>query len=104
MQAIEKKLNNLAKYRKKLANELLSNNCTRNCGICPGNRDTLRATYDLQEDDPCNLATPQSEIYSGDDNAKGVQINNDWWYKVYADGSNQNGTSRELARAGWGVF
>jgi ribonuclease HI len=43
-------------------------------------------------------------MYSGHDNAMCTQIDGNWWYKAYTDGSNQNGTSRELARAGWGVF
>jgi len=104
MRALENKLGSLSRHRKKLAETIINNNCCRNCGIRPGNKQTLQATYALKDDDPCRCATTQAEIYSGDDNATGVQINDDWWYKVYTDGSNQNGTSRELARAGWGVF
>ena len=33
-----------------------------------------------------------------------VQLDGHWLHKFSTDGSNQNGTSRELARAGWGVF
>jgi len=102
--AVDKKIETLGKHRKMLATEILQNNCFRNCGICPGNAKALQSTYDLKDDDTCNQAPSHSEIYDGHDNANCVEADGYWWYKVYTDGSNQNGTSRELARAGWGVY
>ena len=103
-QAIDKKIETLGKHRKMLAMEIIKNNCFRNCGLCPENIAALQSSYDLQEDDTCSKAPTQTEIYDGHDNAMCVQIDGQWWYKVFTDGSNQKGTSRELPRAVWGVF
>ena len=129
---------------------ILSNNCFRNCAICPDNKDQLKVTYELDPTDPFNSNIRDSDIYRdteeecldqtrGDEttvrspdfmrsgevtnsldlnappthvepiatNKNGynsIYFNNVKHCKVYTDGSALHATSRELARAGWGVY
>ena len=63
---IDSKLLTVRKVDRAGHNELkriLSNNCFRNCGICPGNKDQLKATYELDPMDPFNSNIRDSDIY-----------------------------------------
>ena len=46
----------------------------------------------------------QEEVYGGHELAEMYEEGDYSWYKVYTDGSGINGTQREIARAGWGVY
>jgi len=85
--------------------EVLDNNSFRQCGICPGNLEALKATYQISDNDPYkNNAPLQEDFYEGCDLAE-KHVEGDYsWYKVYTDGSGYYGTQRKIARAGWGVF
>ena len=106
--AINKKLEYVKKWDKAAHTELkkiLGNNCFKNCGICPSNPEQLKSTYELEDNDPHrSVATHRTDICTGDENGNSIEINGHQYHKVYTDGSAENGRSRELARAGWGVF
>jgi hypothetical protein len=83
---------------------ILANNCFQNCAICPSNPEQLKSTYELEDNDPHKLPTHKDDMCTGDPGSYTIDINGFKYFKVYTDGSVENGKSRELARAGWGVF
>ena len=107
LDAIEAKKNFLRKHDKfalKAVNSILGNNCFRNTSICPGDKQQLLDTYAIDSFDPYRLGITADAIVKEDCVANMMNIDDKHFHKVYTDGSAIHGTSRELARAGWGVF
>ena len=66
--------------------EIMNNNCFRQCGICPGSEEALRATYQLDDKDPYKVMLQQEEVYGGHELADMYEEGDYSWYKAYADG------------------
>ena len=78
--------------------------CFRQCGLCPGDPSLIKDTYAINNDDPARGPVCKEETNDGDEDAIYSVHDCHRFQKVYADGSAMNGRTRELARAGWGVF
>jgi hypothetical protein len=92
------------KFALKEINMMLNNNCFQNTSVCPGNAQQLLDTYNLEQFDPYRLKVPEEGIFKGEETHGTIDIGGFSYNRVYTDGSAINGTSRSLARAGWGVF
>jgi len=78
----------VSQQRYKLLMQVLDNNCFRQCGICPGNEEALRDTYQINDNDPYKSnALNQEEVYHGYEDAEMYKEGDYSWYKVYTDGS-----------------
>ena len=73
------------------------------CGICNGDEEALKCTYDIDNHDFHRQEAPSERKFKGDEKANTTTEDGRNYVKIYTDGSNQHGTYRELARAGWGV-
>ena len=76
--------------------------CFRQCGICPGDERLMRATYNIPEVDKTEYQF-QTE-HSNRTGTLHTNINGTTYLRAYTDGSCTDGTYREKARAGWGVY
>ena len=74
------------------------------CGICNGDEAALKCAYNIEEQDFHHQEVPSERKHKGEDSAIYVKEDGQDYVKIYTDGSNQHGTQRELARAGWGVY
>jgi hypothetical protein len=82
---------------------MLKNRTFQCCGLCPGDMEALKKAYTLNEQDQLRINCNPSELFE-EHNDDTVEINGFVYSKIFTDGSCMNGTSRILARAGWGVY
>ena len=76
--------------------------CFRQCGICPGDDRLLRTTYSIPDTDDTKFQfQPDQSSLVG---TMHTSIDGTSYLRAYTDGSCTDGTHREKARAGWGVY
>ena len=86
--------------REQAVDELLCLPCFRQCGICLGDERMLRTTYGISDEYIQNI----SRNTTAPPGASYKQIHEQQYLRAYTDGSCTDGTRRERARAGWGVY